>query len=131
MASDGSHCSSWTLILVIYMTGNTGQDPRCAGAFVSVCVKIPSPRPLVLDALRSEWLSAFIPSLYLDSVIELWAFPEKFQVIDAYVFYQPLVLSDFQISGVFETESNWRANPLFKQRFVGPPHFGVLVSVRC
>lgn len=89
--------------------------------------QIPSPRPLVLDALRSEWLSAFTLSLYLDSVIELWAFPEKFQVIDAYIFDQPLVLSDFQISVVFETKSNWRDNPLFKQRFVGPPHFGVLV----
>ncbi len=37
--SFGSHCSSWTLMLVIYMTANTGQDPRCAGAFVSVCVR--------------------------------------------------------------------------------------------
>ncbi len=37
--SVGSHCSSWTLMLVIYMTANTGQDPRCAGAFVSVCVR--------------------------------------------------------------------------------------------
>lgn len=83
--------------------------------------QIPSPRPLVLDALRSEWLSAFTPSLYLDSVIELWAFPEKFQVIDVYIFDQPLVLSAFQISGVFETESKWWAKPLFKQGFVGLP----------
>ncbi len=31
--------------------------------------QIPSTRPLVLDVLRSEWLSAVTPSLYLDSVI--------------------------------------------------------------